>query len=94
MRFVFGFALIFLAACAPEEDTVDRPAPDAVDALCPEREMLLTYVGGPVTAFDIDGYGKPVRLVPPGALVTQEYLPQRLNIETDAAGVITRFWCG
>lgn len=35
-----------------------------------------------------------IRVLPPGAMRTMDHRPDRLNIDTDARGVITRLWCG
>ena len=35
-----------------------------------------------------------VRIIPPGTAVTLDYRPDRLNVETDAKGIITRIACG
>lgn len=34
------------------------------------------------------------RIIPPGTAVTQDFRPDRLNIDVDAGGRITRIWCG
>lgn len=34
------------------------------------------------------------RVIRPGSMVTQDYVPERLNIELDEGGVITRLRCG
>ena len=42
----------------------------------------------------VDAFPFPVRVIPPGAAVTMDYSPARLNLETDASGYIVRFRCG
>lgn len=37
---------------------------------------------------------RTVRLIPPGTAITQDYVPDRLNVELDADDRITRLWCG
>lgn len=37
---------------------------------------------------------KRVRVIGPGDMVTMDYLAQRLNIETDAEGIVLRLRCG
>ncbi|WP_294235553.1 I78 family peptidase inhibitor [uncultured Sphingomonas sp.] len=37
---------------------------------------------------------RSLRVIAPGTVVTMDYRPDRLNIETDAAGRITRLNCG
>jgi len=37
---------------------------------------------------------RDVRILNEGDMYTQDYKPQRLNIEIDQSGIITRVWCG
>jgi hypothetical protein len=54
-------------------------------------------IGGPVpdaeTLAALQG-AKRVRVIRPGQAVTMDYLPQRLNIETDDNGIVRRLRCG
>ncbi|WP_201774376.1 I78 family peptidase inhibitor [Jannaschia aquimarina] len=34
------------------------------------------------------------RILAPGGIATTDFVPDRLNIETDAEGTITRLYCG
>lgn len=34
------------------------------------------------------------RILPPDSVMTQDFRPDRLNVDLDAEGMITRFWCG
>lgn len=34
------------------------------------------------------------RILPPGSMMTQDYSPSRVNVETDAGDKIVRVWCG
>ena len=36
----------------------------------------------------------PVRWILPGSAVTQDYVPERLNVEVGDDGVVHRVWCG
>lgn len=36
----------------------------------------------------------PVRIIPFGAMITQDHVPGRLNFSLDPVGQITRIWCG
>lgn len=38
--------------------------------------------------------GSPVRWLLPGSSVTQDYQPQRLNLEVGDDGVVHKAWCG
>ena len=39
-------------------------------------------------------FSNTVRIIRPGMAVTMDYAPQRLNIEVNAAEIITRVHCG
>jgi len=43
---------------------------------------------------DASGNERPFRIIPPGAAVTEDYRPARVNFDLDEAGKITRIWCG
>ena len=36
----------------------------------------------------------PVRVIGPNQAVTMDFNPERINLETDAVGIITRVFCG
>ncbi|MDQ2095794.1 I78 family peptidase inhibitor [Rhodalgimonas zhirmunskyi] len=96
------FALILaaplaLAAC----DTTNAPANaprsagktvSNTDGVC-AASSLAGFVGQPVNDVDLAG-NDPLRIIAPGMAVTMDYSPERLNVETDANGVIVRFYCG
>lgn len=89
-----GTAML-LVACAPQptapppRPTLPIERPDACGAT-----RLQHLVGQPVTAFDPRSARGPVRVIPPGTAVTMDFLPHRLNIETDRRSRITRVFCG
>ena len=37
---------------------------------------------------------KDLRILEPGSMVTMDYRADRLNIDTDEAGIITKVYCG
>lgn len=37
---------------------------------------------------------RPFRVLPPGAMMTMDHSPARVNFDLDAGGIITRVWCG
>ncbi|NSX56035.1 I78 family peptidase inhibitor [Parasulfitobacter algicola] len=37
---------------------------------------------------------QPVRMIRPGSIVSQEYMPQRMNIHVNNAGKVQRLSCG
>ncbi|MDT0681429.1 I78 family peptidase inhibitor [Roseicyclus sp. F158] len=52
------------------------------------------FTGQPATVAESAVSGRPVRVIPPDAIVTQEYLPRRVNFFTDGAGTVVRVTCG
>ena len=86
---------LVLAGCVPPEETPPAaPPPDSgleerTPDTCGLADVGVT-VGDPVSAFDQAAWDKPVRIVPPGAIITMEYNPRRLNIDLDGRGQITR----
>ncbi len=55
------------------------------------REYLL---GQAVSEVDLDSLARTVRAIAPGAPVTMDHRPDRLNLDLDGDGVIVRIWCG
>lgn len=89
-------ALLFLAGCGSAAET-GQDVPPRLEEAGPDSCGLAenaALVGQPVGAFDQAAWEAPVRIIPPGGIVTMEYNPKRLNIDLDNAGRIVRFWCG
>jgi len=81
-------ALTIAPACQPsEEDAVE--AKDSCGAA-----GYQSAVGTPHEAHDFTDPDRPVRIIPPNSAVTMDHRPDRLNIDIDEDGVITRIWCG
>lgn len=78
---------LMLGACMATPEAADTP--DHCGAAAQQG-----LVGGPVAAFDAARAAGPVRILPPGSAATMDFRPDRLNIETDAAGAIRRITCG
>lgn len=85
-------ALIALAACQPETTLPPVPAPD-MSAQC-GAEDLQDLIGTPSSDVDFAALGVPLRILPPGSMMTMDYRADRLNVELDQDGMITRLWCG
>ncbi len=77
-------AALMLNAC----ETATEPGPDTCGAAA-----LQDRIGEGRTALT-DPLPEGTRIIPPGTAVTQDYRPERLNIDVDAQGRITRIWCG
>ena len=67
------------------------PEPPPDDCGASGRQVLIDQ---PLSAFDRTTVTGPLRIIPPGAPVTMDYSPARLNVETDARGRIVRITCG
>ena len=88
--------LIALAAtaCSPPPPAALPPAPTACGA-----EKLGKFVGKAradaisAEVARISG-AKGIRWISPGMAVTMDYREDRLNVDLDESGVITRFRCG
>ena len=76
-----------LAACQPMPDAT-TPRPDTCNLSAHQ-----SLVGTPVSLAQFPGV-ETVRIIPPNSPVTMDYLPERLNVETDAKGTIQRLSCG
>lgn len=88
-RVLAVMAMVGLAACVPESEMNDDLSPDACGA-----GGLQHLLGTDAAAFDFAALDVPVRIIPPGTAVTMDYSPDRLNVETDEAGLILRIRCG
>jgi hypothetical protein len=83
-----------LAACAPTP-AVDEPAKEAICSV----EGLNDAVGKPYSADLVErtrirSGSKTVRVIRPGMAVTMDYRIDRLNIDLDEKGIVTRLHCG
>ena len=106
MRFFLLTLFVFsLSACAegpteslPDDDvpvTSEEEASETADAFICYPDSIAELVGQPASVLD----GHPdrpadVRLIGPETLVTQEYMPNRLNVHLNAQGRIVRLDCG
>lgn len=86
-----GAGLLALAACAPVSTTTVSLDPTGSLATCP-APAFQHLVG---KAYDSVAVTWPnLRVIRPYDMVTKDYRLDRLNIDLDAAGGITRVWCG
>ena len=82
-----GAAACLLAACTVETPVADVPSGDCDSA------AYAQFVGQDQSALP-DPLPNGTRVIPPNSAVTQDYRPDRLNIDLDGSGKITRVWCG
>lgn len=84
----FMLCALALAGC-----NVTTEGPPEMTGTC-EAESLQHLVGQPLSTFDAVAVSGPVRILPPGAMMTMDYPLDRLNVELASDGQITRLWCG
>lgn len=66
---------------------------DSAELLPCGADQLQALVGQP--ARDVQAsFPENVRIIPPNSAVTQDFRPDRLNVDLDGAGLIVRIWCG
>lgn len=90
-------APLALAACATSMPEAPS-APDQVPGTRCDAGVVAALVGRPADAVlaeaqRLSGAATTRRYVT-GAVVTQDFRADRLNVETDAAGVVVKFSCG
>jgi len=56
-------------------------------------DQVQDMVGQPVDE-SRDRLAPEARIIPPNSPITQDYRPDRLNVDLDEGGIITRIWCG
>lgn len=109
LAFVAGAALMACSPAsepAPETPAVDpaasvepAPPPPVDPAATPTGDECgaaqhAALVGKPATEAGVPPEGPTVRHIRPDSQVTMDFSPSRLNVDIDAAGVITGFRCG
>lgn len=93
-----------LAACAPVPEPLPLPLPDPNIDLTPglnDKEPDTCHatdyaylVGQPESVLPTAGITKTYRVITPGAIITQEYSAQRIDVRVDDLGIITALSCG
>jgi len=83
---------LILSACAVQEGP-SLPAIGEVSDTCgaAERADLLGMERAAVEAVAFD---QPFRIIEPGGIVTQDFIPNRLNLYLDDADFVVRINCG
>lgn len=89
---------VLLAACtsAPPPAVPDAPGattPSTANDTC-GASMYAALIGQPISGKGVPGASRLTRHILPGTQVTMDYVAQRMNIEADASGTITRINCG
>lgn len=69
-----------------------EPAPEMPAADCSAYEG---WVGKPLDRAAVEATGKPHRILKPGDMMTMDFNPERINVETDEKGeMVMRVFCG
>jgi hypothetical protein len=94
---------MFAAACAPTSETPKQEPPRAGSPMPQTAEeataqdtcgaaQYRALIGTNIAAVTLPS-GPHIRVIQPGAPITQDFSPDRLNIMVDANGVITELQC-
>ncbi|MBC6441609.1 MAG: hypothetical protein GDA53_00480 [Rhodobacteraceae bacterium] len=89
---------LILSACNGSEVP---PPPDTLPPAPADQQYFDCIAGGdpaPLLGLTASqaafGHQGPVRIIPPGTVVAQDYDISRLNLRTSAAGLVQRAYCG
>jgi len=97
---MIGLSALALGGCTTAVSQPGQAVPDstAVPPVACDAGRAETYVGrnGAAVAEEARAASgaRTVRLIGPDQAVTMDFRPDRLNIETDAGGVILKVRCG
>ncbi len=81
------------AVTEEEIPTSDVPPPSREVFVTPECEFE-EWVGKNVDEEGVKATGRKYRILKPGSMMTMDHNPQRINVEHDDNGIVTRVWCG
>ncbi|WP_137702576.1 I78 family peptidase inhibitor [Marimonas lutisalis] len=81
-------ASLLLPGCMAESPPATQPDETTCGAAA-----LQSAIGQPVNSVDLTGHD-PLRILPPGSIMTMDYNPMRLNVLLDENGLITKVHCG
>ena len=92
-----ALAAIGLTGCQSHQDDVKKErAKNAATVQQPDTCGAGSFsylIGKPASALDTLRFAQPMRHITPDTAVTMDYRAERLNIESDEKGVITRLYC-
>ena len=84
--------VLLLAACAGEPDPPQAAPPAAADDPC-GASGYASLVGANIAAVTLPA-DLNHRIIRPDTVVTMDFVPERLNIEVTADGIVTDLRCG
>lgn len=90
MRFVYLAALPVLAACVPAEQS--QPVAGNSPETCPASEYS-ALIGTNINAATLP-LSVTYRTIWPGDLVTEDFVPDRMNVAVNNEGIVQGLTCG
>lgn len=87
------FILLFLAGCAATTPPKSDPVPAPTDDTC-QGAQYERLIGQDATALERVLILRQVRVIRRGDVVTQDFVPQRLNFNINVANRIASITCG
>lgn len=98
------FSALMVSACTSEKKDVAENAPQDVakkvqmtegakPAVC-DTQGLEALIGKSKEALSAIDLPQNTRIIEPGTMVTRDYRRDRVNIDIDEAGIISKIWCG
>lgn len=83
-----------LLATLPLAGCVVETVPTRPDLSTCTSNANYSLIGSSISLVNTSQLASTVRILPPNAMATMDYNPARLNISTDANGIITNLTCG
>jgi hypothetical protein len=83
-----------LALCLSLSGCVVDTVPTRPDLSTCTSNATHQLVGSSISLVNTSALASTVRILPPNGIATMDYNPARLNISTDANGIITQVSCG
>jgi hypothetical protein len=83
-----------LALTLPLAGCVVETVPTRPDLSTCTSNATHQLVGTSISLVNTSSLAQTVRILPPNGIATMDYNPARLNISTDANGIITQVSCG
>ena len=85
---------VVLAVAVPLAGCVVETVPTRPDLSSCTSNATHELVGSSISLVNTSALAQTVRILPPNGIATMDYNPARLNIFTDANGIITKVSCG
>lgn len=104
-RIVLTACLLALGACSPTTPPATTDAPAAETPAAPSNAAEATaqdtcgasahqaLIGTPASAIDLSAYPAGTRIITPETMVTQDFVPTRLNITVGTDGAVASLNC-